>query len=294
MAIAWSMDKLGPMARTADDCGRILSVIAGHDPRDHDSLLPNEPHFQYPAPELEPRRPLRIGVLTNVWNRIDPEVQKSFEEGVEVLKKAGTHVSDVEMPDGPFEEAAELTILMETASAFNDLIRSGDCAKLVDPLGQINGYASETFSSSDYLRVQRVRAYLQERVDKLFDSFDVLTAAGQSNVAQPLPKNPPETPPTPQRDRRSPEAQRERTSSSAPDGVSSLCGLPAVAVPCGFNSKGLPIAIHFLGRGGADRNVIAAARLFQAHTHWHGKHPDTSALLNGEGRSSDYSCAEIC
>jgi aspartyl-tRNA(Asn)/glutamyl-tRNA(Gln) amidotransferase subunit A len=254
MAIAWSMDKLGPMARTADDCGRILSVIAGHDPRDHDSLFHSEPHFRYPAPELEPRKPLRIGVLTNVYNRIDPEVPKSLEEGVEVLKKAGAHVAEVEMPDGPFEEAAELTILMEAASAFRDLIRSGDCAKLVDPLGQINGYASETFSSSDYLQVQRVRTILQERVDKLFDSFDVLTAAGQSNVAQPLPKNPSETPPAAQRERRGPEAQRERPRSSAPDGVSSLCGLPALAVPCGLNSKGLPVAIQFIGRGGADRN----------------------------------------
>ncbi len=281
MAIAWSMDKLGPMARTADDCGRILSVIAGHDPRDHDSLFHAEPHFRYPAPELEPGKPLRIGVLTNIWNRIDPEVQKSFEEGVEVLKKAGARVSEVAMPDGPFEEAAELTILMEAASAFQNLIRSGDCAKLVDPLGQINGYASETFSSSDYLQVQRVRAFLQQRVDKLFDSFDVLTAAGQSNVAQPLPKNPPETPPNTQRQRRNQEGQRQRaTSSAAPDGVSSLCGLPALAVPCGLNSKGLPIAIQFLGRGGADHSVIAAAKLFQGHTQWHKKHPDTSAMLN--------------
>ncbi len=270
MAIAWSMDKLGPMARTADDCGLILSVIAGHDVNDHDSLPPALAQFRYPAPELEPRMPLRIGRLTNVWDRIDPEVEKSLEEGIHVLKKAGARVSDAEMPDGPFEEAAELTILIEAASAFQNLIHSGDCAKLTDPLGQVNGYVSERFSSSDYLQIQRVRTFLQRSVDKLFDSFDVVTTAGQSDVAQPLVEPPSKTPPE--------HRQVEHIERRAPDGVSSLCGLPAIAVPCGFNNAGLPIAIQFIARAGNDHAVIAAARLFQNHTAWHKKHPDTVAL----------------
>ena len=62
MAIAWSMDKLGPMARTADDCGLILSVIAGHDPRDHDSLPAGLAEFPYSVSKA--RKPLRIGRLT--------------------------------------------------------------------------------------------------------------------------------------------------------------------------------------------------------------------------------------
>lgn len=270
MAIAWSMDKLGPMARSADDCGLVLSVIAGHDPKDHDSLPPEQAQFRYPAREFEPRRPLRIGRLTNVWNHIDPEVQTSSNAGVEVLRAAGAHVSDVEMPDGPFEQAAELTILIEAAAAFQDLVHTGNCAKLSDPLGQINGYASEQFSSSDYLQVQRVRTFLQQSVDKLFDEFDVLTTAGQSDVAQPLVELPPKTPPE--------HPRRERIDQRAPDGVSSLCGLPAIAVPCGFNNAGLPIAIQFIGRAGNDHAVIAAARLFQSRTNWHTKHPQVAAL----------------
>jgi Asp-tRNA(Asn)/Glu-tRNA(Gln) amidotransferase A subunit family amidase len=174
-------------------------------------------------------------------------------------------VSDAEMPEGPFEDAAELTILIEAASAFQTLIRSGDCARLDDALGQINGYASEQFSATDYLHVQRVRAFLQRKVDKLFDSFDVLATAGQQSVAQRL------TPaPRPQRPSPQPRPAANRNAQSKPpDGVSSLCGLPALAVPCGFNSEGLPMAIQFIGRAGNDHAVIAAARMYQGLTEWH-------------------------
>jgi len=270
MAIAWSMDKLGPMARTADDCGLILSVIAGHDPKDHDSLPTTDAQFRYPAPDLEPHMPLRVGRLTNVWNKIDAEVQKANDEGTRVLERAGARVSDAQIPDGPFEQAAELTILIESASAFQDLIDSGRCTSLADPLGQINGYASQAFGASDYLQVQRVRTVLQQQVDKLFDSFDVLTTAGQPDLAQPLRQPPSKTP--------AQEEPGEPIETRAPDGVSSLCGLPAIAIPCGFSSNGLPIAIQFIGRAAHDHAVIAAARLFQRHTGWHKKHPSISGL----------------
>jgi aspartyl-tRNA(Asn)/glutamyl-tRNA(Gln) amidotransferase subunit A len=273
MAIAWTMDKLGPMARTADDCGLILSVIAGPDPKDHDSQFSGP--FLYPAPKLEPK-PLRIGKLTNVWGRLPAEMETSVNAALATLEKAGAHVSEAEMPDGPFEDAAELTILIEAASAFQTLIRSGNCAKLDDPLGQINGYASEQFSATDYLQVQRVRTFLQQKVDKLFDTFDVLATAGQQSVAQRL------TPgPRPQQEQKKGPAQprpaaNRNAQNKPPDGVSSLCGLPALAVPCGFSADGLPMAIQFIGRAGNDHAVIAAARMFQGLTDWHKKHPQIS------------------
>jgi aspartyl-tRNA(Asn)/glutamyl-tRNA(Gln) amidotransferase subunit A len=88
-----------------------------------------------------------------------------------VLEKNGAEITDVEIPDGPYEEAAELTILIEAASAFQDLIASGRCAELADPVGQINGYASEQFSATDYLEVQRVRSFLQKANRQTFRQF---------------------------------------------------------------------------------------------------------------------------
>ena len=270
MAIAWSMDKLGPMARTADDCGLILSVIAGHDPKDHDSLPPDLAAFHYPPPVAP--RPLRIGRLTNVWNRLDPPLQSAIDEALQTIERAGAKVSDAEVPDGPFEDAAELTILMEAVGAFQKLIVSGDCAKLKDPLGQINGYPSAQLSAADYLQVQRARAILQRRIDSLFDRFDVLAAAGSNSAARPLtpppaPANRESAAPRPQ------SAPGPDNSQRAPDGISSLCGLPALSVPCGFSSGNLPYGIQFIARATNDHAVIEAARKFQTLTDWHKRRP---------------------
>ncbi|MGO9270872.1 MAG: amidase [Terriglobia bacterium] len=280
MAIAYTMDKLGPMARTADDCGLVLAVIAGHDARDHDSLPAGVAEFRYlrslpaslsaslpasflaPArtPAPAPRRHLRIGRLTNVWREVDPGLEPAVDDAIKVLERNGARVSDVEIPDGPYEEAAELTILMEAASAFRDLIDSGRCAELSDPVGQINGYASREFSAADYLEVQRVRTFLQKQIDRLFDDYDVLAAAGQSSKASLL--NAP-----PDEDSAGPIERR------APDGISSLCGLPAISVPCGFSKDKLPFGIQFMGRALDDQRVIATASLFQDHTDWHRQRP---------------------
>ena len=218
MAIAWSMDKLGPMARTAEDCGLVLSVIAGHDPKDHDSLPDEQASFR-PATGS---RPLRIGRLTNVWNKRDARLESSVEVALKVLEQHGAQVRDVEVPDGPYEEVAELTILIEAVSSFEELIHSGRCSELASSLGQINGYVSEEISAADYLRIQRVRTFLQRKIDRLFDDFDVLATAGESGPADPL-NAPPEA-----------AAADTPIERRAPDGFSSLCGLPAITVPCGL------------------------------------------------------------
>jgi aspartyl-tRNA(Asn)/glutamyl-tRNA(Gln) amidotransferase subunit A len=260
MAIARTMDKLGPMCRTADDCGLVLSVIAGHDPKDHD-VPAHVPAFSYPAASASGNgKPLRIGRLTNVWREMAPGLQECVDDALNIMEKNGAKVSDVEIPDGPYEECAELTILMEAASSFQDLIRTGRCSELVDPVGQINGYASSEFFVTDYLQVQRVRTFLQQQIDRLFDNFDVLATAGESSAASPL-SAPPEE------DSAGPIARRE------PDGISSLCGLPALSVPCGFNKDKLPFGVQFIARALDDHAVIAAAHAYQSHTDWHRQHP---------------------
>jgi len=260
MAIAWTMDKLGPMAHTADDCGLILSTIAGHDPMDHDSLPKGVAEFRYSRDERTSARRLRVGHLTNVWSKTEPGLEPAVDDALKVLEEKGASISDADIPDGPYEEASELTILMEASSAFQDLIASGRCAELIDPVGRINGYASMEFSSADYLLVQRVRAVLQKQVDRLFDEFDVLATAGESSAASPL--NAP-----PEEDSEGPIERR------APDGISSLCGLPAITVPCGFSKNHLPFGVQFIGRALNDHAVIEAAHLFQRETDWHRQHP---------------------
>ena len=269
MAIAWSMDKIGPMARTADCCGIILSAIAGHDASDHDSLPSAQAAFKY-AGAAKSTRPLRIGRLTNVFPESDPQLHAAVDDALKVLEKNGAKVADAELPEGPYEEAAELVILIEAATAFSELIESGRCAQLEDALGQINGYASLEFSAADFIHIQRARVFLQKKIDTLFDRFDVIAAPGENFISAPL-KPPP-------REERPPSNQQRnrRRDSKQPDAISSLCGLPAVTVPCAFSKDHFPLGIQFMGRALHDGDVIAAANLFQAHTDWHTKHPAIS------------------
>jgi Asp-tRNA(Asn)/Glu-tRNA(Gln) amidotransferase A subunit family amidase len=270
MTIAWTMDKLGPMCRTADDCGLVLSVLAGHDSRDHDSLPHGLAEFAYSRPS---DRQLRVGKVTNAWPKLPADLEIAVDDALAVMEKQGATISDAEFPEGPYEEAAELTILIEAAASFQQLIHSGRCAELDDPLGQINGYASLEFSANDYLQVQRVRKVLQERMDKLFDEFDVLVTASQSGTAEQLRESRQAT------KRPNPKTRRARhpNESRAPDGVSSLCGLPALTVPCGFSQEKLPYGLGFMGRALQEENILAAANLFQTHTDWHRRYPPIEA-----------------
>jgi aspartyl-tRNA(Asn)/glutamyl-tRNA(Gln) amidotransferase subunit A len=263
MAIAYSMDKLGPMARTADDAALALSVLAAHDPLDHDSIPAGARPFVYRETDPAQGAPLRIGRMTNAYSEGDPGATKAVDEACRVFEKAGAKVEDFEFPDGPFEEAAELTILIEAASYFGQLIQSGRCKDLTDPLGRINGYVSEQFSATDYLHVQRVRVLLKRTADSVFDRYSVVISAAEPTAAQPLKEKDPDDEP----------GKKFQMDRRAPDGVSSLCGLPAISIPCGFSSKRLPYGMQIMGRALDDATVLKAARLFQTHTDWHQQHP---------------------
>jgi aspartyl-tRNA(Asn)/glutamyl-tRNA(Gln) amidotransferase subunit A len=251
MALAFSMDKIGPLARTADDCAIVLSAIAGHDPADAASLPDGA--FAYDAASAPP---LRIGWLTNAWKNLPAAIDSAANEARGVLGEAGAHIAPAELPEGPWEVAAGVVVSVEGASAFGDLIDSGRVAQLADPLGRVNGYVNQQIPASDYLRAQRIRGVLQRRIDTLFEKFDVLAAASQPVTATPLNAN-------------------LETGLDYPDplgGIGNFCGLPAVSVPCGFPG-GLPVGVQFVGRVYDDEKVVAAARLFQHHTDWHRRRP---------------------
>jgi aspartyl-tRNA(Asn)/glutamyl-tRNA(Gln) amidotransferase subunit A len=254
MALAYSLDKIGPMGRTADDCALILSTIAGYDPLDRSSLPPAEASFSFSAAESSP---LKIGVLTNAWDKPEPEIKAAFETAIAVLKQHGASISNAQLPEGPYEAAAGLIVGVEGAAAFRSLIESGKVAELVDPLGQIGGYLNEQLSASDYMRALQIRGVFQKKVDALFNDFDVLAAASLPIAASTLETN----------------LETDLTFSDPLGGIGNLCGLPALSVPCGFTSKTLPIGMQFIGRVRNDRAVVAAASLFQRNTDWHTRRP---------------------
>jgi aspartyl-tRNA(Asn)/glutamyl-tRNA(Gln) amidotransferase subunit A len=255
MALAYSLDKIGPMARKADDCGLVLAAIAGHDARDHSSLSEEDAKFSYPSGAAAQH--LRIGRLTNPWKKCDPEIAQAADDALEAMKKRVAGIEDAQLPTGPFDDAAGMIINVEGAAAFRELIDSGKVADLADPLGQISGYVNEQLLADDYMRAQQVRAICQDEVNALLDKFDVLTAPTLPVAASALDMN----------------LEKGLSFPDPVGAIGNMCGLPAISVPCGFTSQKLPIGIQFVARCGNERAVLAAANLFQELTDWHTKHP---------------------
>jgi aspartyl-tRNA(Asn)/glutamyl-tRNA(Gln) amidotransferase subunit A len=255
MALAPSMDKIGPMARSAEDCARIFAVIAGHDIKDRSTVAIDKAAFTY-SPSLDSRK-LRFGWLTNAWKSLEPPVAKPVSAARSVLKKHLAGMKDATLPAGPWEDAAGVVNASESAASFRSLIRSGRVSELADPLGQINGYLNEQYSAADYLQALKIREILQKKMDALFETFDVLVAPSQPVPATPLTLN----------------LETGLTFADPLGAIGNLCGLPALSVPCGFTDKNLPVGLQFVARAGDDLAVIQAARMFQLYTDWHKRHP---------------------
>jgi aspartyl-tRNA(Asn)/glutamyl-tRNA(Gln) amidotransferase subunit A len=258
MALAYTMDKIGPITRSAEDCDLLLKILAGHDPEDLGSLPESSAKYAG-AEEIKGR--LRVGWLVNQWKEISLEVNQAAMAAREVLEKSPSiALSNVTLPDGPWEIAAGLIVSVEGATAFRDLIHSGRVAELNDPLGKIGGYMNEEISASDFILAQRIRAVLQKKMEEIFTKVDVLATPTLPVTAPRIDAN----------------LDQELSFADPIGGIGNICGLPAVSVPCGFGQHGLPIGIQFIGRGLDDAHVIQSARLYQRQTDWHRKRPQLS------------------
>ena len=257
MALSYSMDKIGPMARSAEDCAQVFAVIAGHDIKDLSTLPLDKAAFTYsPSAELS-AKPLRVGWLSNAWKQVDARAEKAMQAAERAVRKMFPGTRNAALPEGPFEAAGGVIIGVEGAAAFRDLIRSGKLAQLSDPLGQINGYVNEQIDAADYVRALQVRGILQQKMEALFDGLDVLVAASQPLGANAIDAN----------------LENDLAFPDPLGAIGNLCGLPALSVPCGFTDQNLPVGLQFVARAGNDLAVVRAARAFQQRTDWHRKHP---------------------
>jgi aspartyl-tRNA(Asn)/glutamyl-tRNA(Gln) amidotransferase subunit A len=260
MAVAYSMDKIGPMARSADDCARIFAAIAGHDPMDRSTLPVDRAAFTFsPAGDLKPRA-LRVGWLTNAWKDYDPGVLKPIQAARRVLQHHFPSAKDMTLPEGPWEDAANVILSCEAGSSFSQLIRSGRVSELTDPLARVGGYVNLTISGADYNSALRVREVLQKKMADLFDDYDVLATAALPVPATPLTM----------------DISKGLAFPDPLGGIGNLCGLPALSVPCGMTDKKLPVGLQFVARAGDDAAVLEAGRTYQQFTDWYCKHSNLS------------------
>jgi len=256
MALCWTLDKLGPMCRSAEDCGLVMAVISGKDSKDATSVA--RP-FR-PAPAGARRKRFRIGVIKGSFEKTQPEVRKNFEDSLEVLGSFCDVVPDVEFPDFPFGPAVGTIVSAEGASAFRDLIESGRAKELKVPNDRWGGYAASMTLAVDYIQAMRLRAPMKKALDALYAKFDALVSPSRATVSYPI----------------GPDFDKVYPGIGGGPGVipaGNLAGQPALSVPNGFGENGLPTAFQLTGRAFSDEKLVAIGTAVQERTEWHRRRP---------------------
>ena len=256
MALSWTMDKLGPMGRTAEDCGLVLAAIAGPDPLDPTALAD---HFVAPR-KAGPRRRYRIGILRGTREKAQPEVIRNFEESLTVLKDFADVIEDLELPDFPFEAAAGIIIDAEASSAFEPLFVSGRITELTAPEDRLGGYPGQVLLAKDYLRALRVRRPAALALDRMLSSVDAVVAPTIPTVAEPL-------------DKPFDKAYPDYPGGTNISGAANLCGVPGLFLMNGVGDAGLPTSLQLTGRALGEEPLLAIGIRYQERTGFHRLRP---------------------
>jgi Asp-tRNA(Asn)/Glu-tRNA(Gln) amidotransferase A subunit family amidase len=239
MALSWSMDKLGPMCRSAEDCALVLDAIHGADGRD---LTARSVPFSW----SHRRRPrdLRIGYVQDAFERPESEYpNRRYDEAtLEVLRDAGARLTPVELP--PFDYGAlSLILSAEAAAAFDELTRSGRDSEMVRQERQAwpNVFRAARFIPAvEYINANRIRTRVMQAWSELFRDFDVIV-----------------------------------TPTFAPNQLlaTNLTGHPAVIAPNGFRENGTPVSITFLSGLYNEADALSLMHHYQLATDFHRRRP---------------------
>lgn len=254
MVLAWTLDKLGPMCLTADDCGLVLETIAGPDANDPTTLPAS---FRYVPGQ--PENGFKLGIVREGVDIAQPEVRRNFERSLAVFRDFCT-LDDIELPDLPYVPTGQIVIATEAAAALEHLIEDGTIAQLTAPEDRTGIFAGTQIAAIDYLRAMRVRRMIRTQINTLFRPYDGILSPASLQVASPLSL--------------SFDEYRGKARWSRLSAAGSLSGLPAVSVPNGFGERGLPTGLQVTGASETERNILAVAHAYQQRTNWHTMHPN--------------------
>jgi len=263
MALSWTLDKLGPFARTAEDCGVILQAIAGKDGKDPGSAGKS---FYYVPQYARPLKELKVGYApADFGDRAEESARPAFAAALEAVKQGGIQLVETKLPAFPYGPVLSTILAGEQASVFETLITSGRVNELADQT-QIAGLkASLEMPAIDYLKAMRIRRQIQDAFARMFAEVDVLLAPGRRGPATPI-------------EQRLDGAGRGPGAPAGTSGMQgivqagNLAGLPALVLPCGFADR-LPVALQLVGPPFSENTLLAIGRDFQARTEWHKRRP---------------------
>ena len=254
--LSWSLDHVGPMARTAVDAALMLQAIAAYDPQD--IYCQKFPPVYYPSAIEEKTEAWRVGVARDFWNDVDEEIKLAVDAAVAAIGKITAGVQEIEL-----STHADRTLVRCEPYAYHQ--------KYLPQ--QENDYDPETLrrirSGTDVSAIQYIQAYrdlLQQRrqIMRLFDDVDLVLTPTTPNLAPSLA-----------------ELQAEPDRLRAKELVMlrntrpfNVYGLPSISVSCGFSKSGLPIGLQITGAPGTEGAVLALAHAYQKESAWHRKIPE--------------------
>ena len=263
MALSWTMDKIGPMCHTAEDCGIVLHAMAGKDDNDPSSAGKS---FYYAPQFSRELKSIRVGyspVDFETW--AEPETRQPFRTALDALRALGVQLIETKLPDLPYDAVASTVIAAEGSSAFQELIESGRVDQLADKR-QIAGLrAGLDIPAADYLRAMRVRRVIQQDLRKLATNLEVLLAPARYGVAPKI-SEPLDSRSSP------PEGSAHDGSMRGLSAAGNLAGWPALVLPCGF-ANGLPIALQLVSRPFTENLILSIGTNLQKQTDWHRQRP---------------------
>ncbi len=264
MPLSWTMDKIGPLARSAEDCGLILAALAGGDSRDPGSA--GKSFYYWPKFERE-WNTIRVGFApVDFVGWAQPSARPAFRAALEVIRSVGVQMKEASLPAFPYSEVADVVISAEGSSVFEPLIESGRVSELADRK-QIAGLkAGLGLLARDYLKAMRVRRLTHGALRRVWVDYDLFVSPACFDTAPRI---------TDSLDAKPSWPQPKEKGLSDLSAAGNLAGLPALVLPCGF-ADSLPVALQVVGRAFSESLLVALGREFQARTDWHRRRPPTS------------------
>jgi len=265
MPMSFSLDCVGPLARTAKDCARMMSVLAGEDQHDATSLPASVPDYEA---LLDAPAPLpRIGLARGYFDQgLHPDVARAISDAADTLVRAGFEVVHVDVPADLLAEIAELhPLVMKPEGAANhmDTMRQQQDDYTFEVGHRL--HAGFFIPAANYIRALKLRAvYLQKFVTAVFGKVDLLLTPV---VGIPVPTIAETT------GKRGKDYLDMVVALTRNTKVINYLGLPAISVPCGFTGNGLPTSFQLVGRPLAEASLLRTAHLFQSTTDWHERAP---------------------
>ena len=258
---SWSMDQVGPISRTVEDAAITLGAIAGHDPKDPYT-------WNVPVPDYRKAldgniKGIRVGTVTELIHSeiVDPEVRDTILRSASVLGELGASVEEVSLPLTKHGGTiTDILIRVESAMAYREWIR--DRLHDFGHSNQIGLLTGSVMPAQAYYKAQKLRTLVRQQVNEALEKYDVLVLPTARTPA-----------PRVQDDQVMISKEMASNLSLVLTRPFNLASAPAISIPCGFSSKGLPIGLQIGGRPFDEETVLNVAHAYEQSTPWHTMKP---------------------